>query len=72
MPKPQSRAPARVPTPYDELNLVLAHLVEGVQRRLGDKLTGVYLQGSFAVGDSVNKSIRTMPPTRAILEMPSQ
>ncbi|HEY3947487.1 aminoglycoside adenylyltransferase domain-containing protein [Phenylobacterium sp.] len=51
MPKPQDGAAARQPTPYDDLNAVLAHLVEGVRRLLGDNLVGVYLQGSFAVGD---------------------
>ncbi|MBS0360292.1 MAG: DUF4111 domain-containing protein [Proteobacteria bacterium] len=51
MPRLQDRAPAREPTPYAELNTVLAHLVDGVQRRLGDNLIGVYLQGSFAIGD---------------------
>jgi len=51
---PQSRdprAPARQPTPYADLNAVLAHLLEGVQRLLGDNFVGAYLQGSFAVGD---------------------
>jgi len=45
------RAGARQPTPYDELNAVLAHLVEGARRRLGDNFVGAYLQGSFALGD---------------------
>jgi len=39
------------PTPYAELNGVLAYLVEGAQARLGDNFLGAYLQGSFAVGD---------------------
>jgi len=52
MPKSHDpRAPARQPTPYPELNAVLAHLVEGAQRLLGDNFVGAYLQGSFAVGD---------------------
>ena len=46
------RAPARKPTPFADLNSALAVLVEGVQARLGDNLIGVYLQGSFAVGDA--------------------
>jgi Domain of unknown function (DUF4111) len=46
-----SRAAARQPTPYADLNAVLAYLVEGAQRRLGDNFVGAYLQGSFAVGD---------------------
>jgi hypothetical protein len=39
------------PTPYGELNAVLAHLLAGAQARLGDNFVGLYLQGSFAVGD---------------------
>jgi predicted nucleotidyltransferase len=39
------------PTPYAELNAVLAELVSSVQRALGDTFVGAYLQGSFAVGD---------------------
>jgi aminoglycoside adenylyltransferase-like protein len=51
---PQSkdpRAAARQPTPYSDLNAVLAHLVEGAKTLLGDNFVGAYLQGSFAVGD---------------------
>lgn len=40
------------PTPYAELNGVLAHLVEGAQGVLKDNFLGAYLQGSFAVGDA--------------------
>jgi hypothetical protein len=39
------------PTPYPELNEVLQQLVDGVHEVLGDNLIGIYLQGSFAVGD---------------------
>ncbi|MDB5499779.1 MAG: hypothetical protein JWP28_3810 [Phenylobacterium sp.] len=39
------------PTPYADLNAVLAHLVEGARGLLGDNFVGAYLQGSFAVGD---------------------
>lgn len=39
------------PTPYPELNAVLDHLLAGVRAALGSDLVGVYLQGSFAVGD---------------------
>ncbi|MCB9451352.1 MAG: DUF4111 domain-containing protein [Anaerolineaceae bacterium] len=39
------------PTPYPELNGVLAELTARVQALLGDKCVGLYLQGSFAVGD---------------------
>jgi predicted nucleotidyltransferase len=38
------------PTPYPELNEVLAKLVAGIEDILGDDLIGAYLQGSFAVG----------------------
>lgn len=37
-------------TPFLELNDVLSELVGGQRRILGDGLVGVYLQGSFAVG----------------------
>lgn len=39
------------PTPYPDLNAVLQALLEGQQAILAGKLIGVYLQGSFAVGD---------------------
>jgi hypothetical protein len=39
------------PTPYAELNGVLRVLVAEVRAVLGDAFVGVYLQGSFAVGD---------------------
>ena len=39
------------PTPYAELNAVLARLVEGAHEALGDAFVGAYLQGSFALGD---------------------
>ena len=39
------------PTPYAELNALLAELVSRVRALLGDNLVGAYLQGSFAVGD---------------------
>jgi hypothetical protein len=45
------RAAAHGPTPYADLNAVLAHLVEGARTLLGDNFVGAYLQGSFAVGD---------------------
>jgi predicted nucleotidyltransferase len=40
------------PTRFPELNAVLANLVDGVVAALGENLCGVYLQGSFAVGDA--------------------
>jgi predicted nucleotidyltransferase len=39
------------PTPYSELNQVLAELVSGIEAHLERKLIGAYLQGSFAIGD---------------------
>lgn len=39
------------PTPYPDLNAVLAELVSRQSAILGEELTGFYLQGSFAVGD---------------------
>jgi hypothetical protein len=40
------------PTAFPELNVVLGHLVAGARTTLGDNLVGVYLQGSFAIGDA--------------------
>lgn len=42
---------ALAPTPYAELNGVLAHLLVGARAALADNFVGLYLQGSFAVGD---------------------
>lgn len=39
------------PTPYPDLNTVLQTLVDSIQSILGDNMIGIYLQGSFAVGD---------------------
>jgi hypothetical protein len=39
------------PTPYPDLNGVLRELITRVQGALGANFIGVYLQGSFAVGD---------------------
>ncbi len=38
-------------TPYPELNIVLAELINGQKKILKDNLIGIYLQGSFAIGD---------------------
>lgn len=38
-------------TPYQELNEVLTDLVSSLRGVLGEAVVGVYLQGSFAVGD---------------------
>jgi predicted nucleotidyltransferase len=43
--------PGTPPTPYPDLNTVLHDLVTGIQSVLGDNFAGLYLQGSFAVGD---------------------
>jgi hypothetical protein len=40
------------PTGFPELNAVLGQLVAGAHTALRDNLVGVYLQGSFAVGDA--------------------
>ena len=42
----------RSPTPFLDLNGVLAELVRSQRRVLGASFVGTYLQGSFAVGDS--------------------
>jgi hypothetical protein len=39
------------PTPYADLNAVLADLISQVRAILGDNLVGACLQGSFALGD---------------------
>ncbi|NWG54569.1 MAG: DUF4111 domain-containing protein [Hydrogenophilaceae bacterium] len=46
-----SRLRASAPTPYADLNAVLAHLVRGARAILKRNFLGAYLQGSFAVGD---------------------
>ena len=43
-------SPDSSPTPYPDLNAVLADLTSSLQTLLGAGLVGVYLQGSFAVG----------------------
>lgn len=40
------------PTPFADLNDVLAQFTRGVQEALGENFCGSYLQGSFAVGDA--------------------
>src|SRR5579862_2913059 len=53
MPEPRpERAGVREPTPFAGLNAVLAHLTDKSGEILGDNLIGLYLQGSFAVGDA--------------------
>jgi hypothetical protein len=41
-----------MPTPYADLNAVIAELVSGALEILGENFCGAYLQGSFAVGDA--------------------
>ncbi len=41
-----------MPTPYPDLNAVLAELVSSTREILGENFVGAYLQGSFAVGDA--------------------
>jgi hypothetical protein len=40
------------PTPFPDLNAVLAELAERAAAILGTDFVGAYLQGSFAVGDA--------------------
>jgi hypothetical protein len=57
MPKPHGAHPtSRRPTPYPDLNAVLAELVERVRGLIADNLVGIYLQGSFALGDFDQRS----------------
>ena len=52
MPKLKGQsASSRRPTPYADLNAVLAELVERARTLLADNFVGAYLQGSFALGD---------------------
>jgi predicted nucleotidyltransferase len=44
--------PVKHPTPYSELNDVLQRYAKGVKLVLGENLIGVYVAGSFAVGDA--------------------
>jgi len=52
MPKLKGQsASSRRPTPYADLNAVLAELVGRARTLLADNFVGAYLQGSFALGD---------------------
>lgn len=42
---------ATPPTPYPDLNVVLRDLTSSIQAVLEDNFVGLYLQGSFALGD---------------------
>ncbi|HET8632017.1 MAG TPA: aminoglycoside adenylyltransferase domain-containing protein [Thermomicrobiales bacterium] len=44
-------APTAQPTPYPEVNAVLALLLREVRTVLGDRLVGMYLYGSLSLGD---------------------
>jgi hypothetical protein len=48
---PLTAGAADAPTPFTDLNTLLADWLAGVHERLGDNLVGAYLQGSFALGD---------------------
>jgi predicted nucleotidyltransferase len=48
----QFPAHPRGPTPFADLNAVLAHFLTEVRAVLGENFVGAYLQGSFAVGDA--------------------
>src|SRR2546429_48101 len=39
------------PTPYPDINNLLARLQSNIQQTLGDKLVGLYLHGSLVIGD---------------------
>ena len=44
-------APDFQPTPYPDVNAILHELLANVQEILGDRFTGMYLDGSLASGD---------------------
>jgi Domain of unknown function (DUF4111)/Nucleotidyltransferase domain len=46
------KSQAMRPTAFDDLNAVLAELLAGVREALGANFSGLYLVGSFAVGDA--------------------
>jgi hypothetical protein len=43
--------PAASPTPYPDVNVLLAELLEGIRSVLGNHLIGLYLDGSLTGGD---------------------
>lgn len=43
--------PIASPTPYGDINALLAEHVDGIKRILGENLVGLYLTGSLAYGD---------------------
>jgi len=51
MQRDRSESYVSAPTPYPELNAVLAHFLRELERVLAENFVGAYLQGSFAVGD---------------------
>ena len=53
------------PTPYSDLNDVLRELLAGAREALGANFCGLYLQGSFAVGDADEHSDGTAPKPAA-------
>jgi predicted nucleotidyltransferase len=40
-------------TPYPDINALLTEWVQGLKRRLGDGIVGLYLGGSLSYGDFV-------------------
>jgi hypothetical protein len=56
LPKSTGYARPVPPTAFPELNDVLAELASRQRAVLGDELVGVYLQGSFALGDADKES----------------
>ena len=56
------------PTPFPDLNDVLSRLAVNLQRVLGPELVGLYLQGSFALGDADEGSdVDVLAVTREVL-----
>lgn len=49
MPQSKLRAPGREPTPFADLNALLADFAAGLEATLPDILVGLWLQGSFAL-----------------------
>ena len=58
------------PTCFPDLNQLLTDLTTSVRMTLGDNFVGVYLQGSFAVGDADEDS--DVDFLVAIVESPSE
>lgn len=60
-------------TPFADLDDVLARLVEGTREALGPDLLGIYLSGSFALGDAdAGSDVDFLVVTRTFLTGPQQ